>query len=176
MRLEQKLTMRALGWTRGKIEEAIGAVPRNTGRVLLGRVAGIAVGTKLAKDVNDDVIVGLKGSFRGVSSQSGEMVTSGVCYLPSGIQGMIESSLSDAKRADPNATVQFVVDVFAIPAQNKAGYSFNADNVAGDMNVEADPLTELLGKATELVALPPPLNPPAKEEGKEKETESQIES
>jgi hypothetical protein len=145
MKLEQKLTMRALGWSRGKIEEAVGKVPSDGGRVLLGRVAGIIVGTKLAKDVNDEVIVGLKGNFRGVSSVDNETVTSGICFLPSGIQGMLESALAEARQKDQNATVQFAMDVYAIPAKNLAGYSFNADNILG--NEDNDPLTALLADA-----------------------------
>lgn len=151
MRLEQKLTMRALGWSRGKIEEAVGKVPSDGGRVLLGRVAGIVVGTKFAKDVNEEIIVGLKGNFRGVSALDGEPVTSGICYLPSGIQGMLETALAEARQKDPNGTIQFAVDMYAIPAKNLAGYSFNAENILG--GAEDDPLTALLSLAEEQLPL-----------------------
>lgn len=161
MRLEQKLTIRALGWTRGKIEEAVGQVPRDTGRVLLGRIAGVVVGTKNAKDMNDDIITGLKGNFRGqsaleVDGVSGALVTSGVCFLPGGIQGMIEQDLADAKQHDANATVRFAFDVYAKPATNKAGYTFDAENLLP--GEQADPLTELLVAAEQAqpLALPAP--------------------
>lgn len=170
MRLEQKITMKALGWSRGKIELEIGKVPRDGGRVLLGRVAGIIVGTKATKDVNDDVIFGLKGNFRAISSITGEEISSGIAYLPSGIQGMLETALADTRSEtkDPNATVQFVVDVYAIPANNKVGYSFNADTVSKED--AKDPVADLLNVASETAALPAPTEPKAEEKpAKEKE-------
>jgi hypothetical protein len=150
MKLEQKLTVATLGWKRRNIEEAVEKIS-DTDRVLLGRIAGVAVGTKASKDVNDELIYGLKGNFRGQNVTTGEMVSSGVCYLPSGIQGMIEQDLADARQQDPNATVRFAVDIFAIRAKNKAGYSFNADNILPSET--GDPVSGLLDQAQKLSPL-----------------------
>jgi len=161
MRLEQKLTVATLGWKRRNIEEAVEKIT-DTDRVHLARIAGVAVGLKAAKDVNEDIIYGLKGNFRGQSMLTGEMVSSGVCFLPAGIQGMLESELADARKEDPNATVRFAVDIFAIRAKNKAGYSFNADNILPSET--ADPVSELLTQAQSEIplTLPSPTVEPEK--------------
>lgn len=115
---------------------------------------------------------GLKGQFRGISTRGavpkiddkgklvkgetmpgivgvgedgapkGDTITAGVCYLPGGIQDMIEGALAVAKESDARATVQFGIDLYAIPSTNKAGYSFDADNLV--TAEESDPLDALL--------------------------------
>src|SRR5688572_4466984 len=118
MQLVGKLTPRALGWDRNAIGPAVGVL--TTGQsVLLGRIAGIVGGFR--ETLNEDtgeVQRGLKGNFRGLSSKNitevekdakGNpvmengvpkvkdtgvqiQITSGVCYLPGGIQEMIEGT------------------------------------------------------------------------------------
>lgn len=158
MELVGKLTPKALGWDRNKIGSEVAKVPADGGKVLLGRFAGIVAG--LRQTVNNDtqeVQSGLKGNFRGISSIDKSEVTSGVCYLPGGIQDMIEGALAAAKEADAKATVNFAIDLFAIPATNKAGYSFKADNIVAPN--AADPLAMLLEQAeqnSKAAALPAP--------------------
>jgi hypothetical protein len=165
-RLSGKLTAKALGWDRIAIGGETKKVPQDGGRVHLGRFVGIATGLKQTVD-NDtgDIQTGLKGQFRGLSTRTdkgeivepgkGLVVTAGVCYLPGGIQEMIEGALAAAQETDPRATVQFAIDLFAIPATNKAGYSFDADNLVE--TAEADPLDALLTAAnTSAAALPAP--------------------
>lgn len=172
MEIVGKLTPRSLGWDRNKLGDATSKVPSDGGKVLLGRIVGIVSGLK--QTVNNDtgeVQNGLKGNFRGVSSRKlqvaevnrkGEpvmkdgapsfvdgpdpiIVTSGVCYLPGGIQEMIEGALAKAKEIDAKATVEFAIDLYGIPATNKAGYSFKADNIV-EANI-TDPLAALLAAA-----------------------------
>lgn len=158
-RLTGKLTAKSLGWDRARIATEVKKVPADGGRVELGTFVGIVNG--LRQTVNGDtgeIQNGLKGQFRGVSSlgtDSGKeigknnpplTVTAGVCYLPGGIQDMIEGTLAVAKEADANATVRFGVKLFAIPATNKAGYSFDADTLLETQ--EADPLDMLLEAAS----------------------------
>ena len=156
MKLSGKLTAKTLGWDRVAIGSETKKVPAEGGRVLLGRIVGIVSGLK--QTVNADtgeVQNGLKGQFRGISSRNdkgeivgidaGVKVTAGVCYLPGGIQEMIEGTLAVAKEADAKATVQFAIDLFAIPATNKAGYSFDADTILAAN--ESDPLDTLLAMA-----------------------------
>lgn len=161
-RLSGKLTAKTLGWDRVKIGAAVQKVPADGGRVLLGRFAGIVSGLK--QTVNADtgeVQNGLKGQFRGLSALNekgdtvelgkGASVTAGVCYLPGGIQEMIEGTLAAAQEDDPRATVQFAIDLYAIPATNKAGYSFDADTrIEAE---ESDPLDNLLAQAAEAPAI-----------------------
>jgi len=157
-RLSGKLTAKTLGWDRIKIGGAVQKVPADGGRVLLGRFAGIVSGLK--QTIHGDtgeVQNGLKGQFRGLSALNakgeivevgkGEIVTAGVCYLPGGIQEMIEGALAAAQENDARATVQFALDLYAIPATNKAGYSFDADTRI--QAEEADPLDSLLAQAAE---------------------------
>jgi hypothetical protein len=182
-RLSGKLTAKALGWDRVAIGAATKDKPAST-RVKLGRFVGIATG--LRQTINGEtgeVQTGLKGQFRGISSltakepkrnKAGEVqtdkdgavimvdtgkpitVTAGVCYLPGGIQEMVEGTLATAQDGDAKATVQFALDLYAIPATNKAGYSFDADNLVEA--AEADPLDMLLttAEAAEQAALPAP--------------------
>jgi len=180
-RLSGKLTARALGWTRNMIGIRTEKMS-DTARLPLGRVVGIVSG--LHDTLNEEtgqIMTGLKGQFRGVSTlfvqtekknNKGEVVkdkdgnvelidtdekivvTAGRCYLPSGLQDMIEGSYREAIKDDPKATVSFAIDLFAMKAKNKAGYTFD-----GDTLVEAaadDPLAALLEAADEMKALPAP--------------------
>lgn len=171
-KLSGKLTAKALGWDRNKIGTAVTKVPADGGRVLLGRIVGIVSGLK--QTVNNDtgeIQNGLKGQFRGISSlnatgdvlstPTGEKITAGVCYLPGGIQEMLEGTLAAAQETEAKATVQFAIDLFAIPATNKAGYSFDADNlVAADA---VDPLDNLVALANENASAAPALEAPEAE-------------
>lgn len=189
MELVGKLTPRSLGWDRNALGTACKAVNPDTGKVLIGRIVGIVAGLRQTVDKETgDVHTGLKGSFRGLSSKNkvvalkdaegnpimangvpqfedtGEqiVVTSGVCYLPGGIQEMIEGALALAKEGDAKATVNFAIDLYGIPATNKAGYSFKADNIVSAQ--AADPLAMLLEQAetnspTSALPAPTPVEP-----------------
>lgn len=162
MLLVGKLTPKSLGWDRNALGSETAKVPADGGKVLIGRIVGIVAGLRQTVD-NDtgNIHTGLKGNFRGISSKKGEdgkpiTVTSGVCYLPGGIQDMIEGALAAAQESDAKATVQFAIDLFGIPATNKAGYSFAADNIVAP--TAADPLALLLEQAAtnKAEALPAP--------------------
>ena len=162
-RLSGKLTAKTLGWDRNRIGTEVAKVPADGGRVQLGTFVGIVSGLKHNVNENGEVTSGLKGQFRGVStlgddtgkelsdSNPPRTVTAGVLYLPGGIQDMIEGSLAEAQATDKMATVRFGLNLFAIPATNKAGYSFDADTKLEAR--ESDPLSELLALANEPVAL-----------------------
>lgn len=157
-RISGKLTPKALGWDRNRIGTEVAKVPQDGGRVELGTIVGIASG--LRQTINNDtgeIQTGLKGQFRGVSTLGDDtgkeigpknaqrVVTAGVCYVPGGIQSMIEGALAQAQEKDEKATVQFGLKLFAIPATNKAGYSFDAETLL--KTEEADPLDTLLSMA-----------------------------
>lgn len=167
MQLVQKLTAKTLGWDRNKIGTATTESEAPLGRVHLGRIVGIVAG--LRQSINNDtgeVQSGLKGNFRGISSivKDGAAieVTSGVCYLPSGIQSMIEGELAKVQATDKSAVINFAIDLYALRDANKAGYTFDADNIVE--SAVADPLADLLAKAGETKALPGAAPAPALED------------
>lgn len=158
MEIVGKLTPRSLGWDRNALGTECAKVPADGGKVLIGRIVGIVSGFK--ETINGDtgeVQRGLKGNFRGISSKTIEdehiTVTSGVCYLPGGIQEMIEGAFVAARETDAKATVNFAIDLFGIPATNKAGYSFKADNIVPA--TVTDPLAALLEQAEDNAPLLP---------------------
>ena len=166
MKLVQKLSVATLGWKRSDIEMALKDIPKS-GEILLARVAGIVTGLKAYIDPkSSEVQYGLKGQFKGMSSkdQFADQSVSGVCYLPSGIQAMLEGEL--AKRQDETAggskgaTITFAMDVYAFNENNAAGYSFRGENLLNNGEGGSDPLDILLGEAEKLVALPAPTAEP----------------
>jgi hypothetical protein len=157
MELVGKLSPKAMGWDRNAIGTETAKVPADGGSVLLGRVVGIVSGLKqTVNGETGDIQSGLKGNFRGISSLPNKApVTSGVCYLPGGIQEMIEGALADAKASDPRAVINFAIDLYAIPATNKAGYSFKAENIVE--SGASDPLEMLLSQANSIKAITGPV-------------------
>ena len=174
-RISGKLTAKALGWDRNAIGAAVKKVPADGGRVFIGRIGGIVSG--LHQTVNDDtgeVQTGLKGSFRGVSAMNetapdGDKkdangvpvmvdtgkpitVTAGRCYLPGGLQEMIEAAYAQATATDAKATINFALDLYGIPASNKAGYSYDGDTVSEA--TESDPLDMLFNGANATKPMP----------------------
>lgn len=165
-RLSGKLTAKTLGWGREEIGPAVKAIPQ-TERVLIGRYAGIVSGIKeLVNDDTGEVQTGLKGQFRGLSTlddagenvgvdekgePQGKTVTAGVCYLPSGLQDIVEGSYRQAIEQDPRATITFVMDVYALFSGNQAGYTYESEMVTEAE--ENDPLDVLLGSAVDVAAI-----------------------
>lgn len=172
-----KLTAKTLGWDR----TALGAATKDTSVAQkLATIVGIVSG--LRQTVNNetgDIQTGLKGNFRGVSTlnlfvpakdpktgndivkdgkpvmtDTGKAieVRSGVCYLPGGIQDMIEGELARVREHDPKATVSFGIDLFSLRDSNKAGYTFKAETLVEAQ--ERDPLDMLMDQARK--ALPAP--------------------
>jgi len=143
--LVQKLSAKSMGWDRAKLETETKKVPADGGKVFIGRFGGIVSGLKQTIDKETQEIQnGLKGNFRGISSlpEVGQL-TSGVCYLPSGIQAMIEGEYAQAAEKDAKATVKFLLDVFAVPVTGgRSAYSFVADSIVDA--AAADPLAELV--------------------------------
>jgi hypothetical protein len=175
MQLVGKLTAKSLGWDRNAIGSATAdtTVPRK-----LATIVGIVSG--LRQTINQetgDVQSGLKGNFRGISTLNEKVIvknddgsdktvdgkpvyedtgnpisiTSGVCYLPGGIQDMIEGALAKAKEGDPKATVSFGIDLYALKDTNKAGYTFRAETKVDTS--QRDPLDILMDQAKGAPAL-----------------------
>lgn len=103
------------------------------------------------KPVKDD-----KGEPVMVAKQEAAIieVRSGVCYLPSGLQDMIEGAYAQAVEADPKATVSFGLDLYCLKDTNKAGYTFKAETKVEAQ--ERDPLEMLMDQVRTVKALPAP--------------------
>lgn len=108
------------------------------------------------KPVKDD-----KGEPVMVAEQEAALieVRSGVCYLPSGLQDMIEGAYAQAIENDPKATVSFGLDLYCLKDTNKAGYTFKAETKVEAQ--ERDPLELLMSQAKTVKALPAPGEPAA---------------
>lgn len=165
-RLSGKLTAKTLGWGREEIGPAVKRIPQ-TERLFIGRFAGIVSGVKeIVNDDTGEVQTGLKGQFRGVSTMgdngevvgvdeagnpTGKTVTAGVCYLPSGLQDIVEGAYRQAIENEPRATVKFVLDLYAMASGGQSGYTYDADTKVDAQ--EADPLDILLEQASAPLAL-----------------------
>lgn len=165
-RLSGKLTAKTLGWGREEIGPAVKKIPQ-TDKIFIGRFAGIVSGIKeLVNDDTGEVQTGLKGQFRGISTLNddgteagadangnplGRTVTAGVCYLPSGLQDVVEGAYRQAIEHEPRATITFVMDLYAMFSGGQAGYTYDAET-----KVEAqdnDPLDILLEQAATPLAI-----------------------
>lgn len=131
------------------------------GRVFLARIMGTARGLKLATDTSGNPVFGLTGQFLAMVRDTGggpdKEFQSGVLYLPGGLQEMVQSPLEAGIDGGDKATaISFALDLFAVKAPNKAGYSFAAD-LKGDA-AQADPFAAMRarfeGEAAKLPALP----------------------
>lgn len=165
-RLSGKLTAKTLGWGREEIGPAVKKIPQ-TERVFIGRFAGIVSGIKeIINDDTGEIQTGLKGQFRGISTLDdagenvgiddngnpvGRVVTAGVCYLPSGLQDVVEGAYRQAVEHEPRATISFVMDLFAMFSGGQAGYTYDAETKVDAQ--QADPLDILLEQAATPLAL-----------------------
>lgn len=114
---------------------------------VLGTIMGIAtsVGRKADKTDPTKIHTFLKGTFEGMPSDpKADIVSSGVCYLPEGIQAMIESKLEGEHAAD---SVQFALEVATVKATNAAGYTWAVTPMVAAS--EADPLQALRQQAAD---------------------------
>lgn len=133
------------------------AAKTNEKKTLLGRIYGIASGIKTVKAANGDVHFALTGDFRGTNAESGDNYRSGVLYLPSGIHEMVQDAVDgglDDNGKPVYREVKFGIDLFAVPANNPIGYSYQATPVI--QATEADPLAELEAEMAEAKPLPAP--------------------
>jgi len=151
----------------------------------LARIMGTASGIKPALDQRGEPVYGLTGAFLGINIAQGLEAgkddkpadfgnyRSGILYLPGGIQELIQAPLETAlnspdKETASNAAIEFAMDIFAVPANNPAGYSFVA-TLLGDA-AQADPFAGIKSKIGEakLPALPSPAEIKKAQEAAEK--------
>lgn len=121
-----KLSIKTLGCNPKQATTAEGEPSK---KVFMCRIMGIARNVKGAVGQDGDPVFGLTGQFEGTNNKN-ETYSSGVCYLPSGIQEMIQDPLEALIAQDKSAAITFTMDLFAVTATNKAGYSFSAELIS----------------------------------------------
>lgn len=159
-----KMTIATLG-TKPKMvtvldDDALKAV---NNKVFLARIIGTARGLKMAIDTRGEPVAGLTGQFL-ATLPDGKEFTSGVLYLPGGLQEMIQDPLEAGINANDKSTaIEFAMDLFSIKATNAAGYSFQA-TLLGDA-AQADPFAALKARVgtVELPTVPKLSAPQTKE-------------
>jgi hypothetical protein len=117
-------------------------------------IIGIASGLKHGEDKNKpgQFWTALTGDFLGVNLETGEKFRSGKCFLPAGIQDVVEAPLSAAElhkdadgKPDPQSvSMKFGFRIYSVKATNPAGYTYAAEILLKPS--ENDPLTEMLAQ------------------------------
>jgi hypothetical protein len=88
----------------------------------LVRIAGIARSLKPGVNkTTGESHTALVGEFAATNLSTGQEYTSGLCYLPSGIQDTINSAIQDGQ-----TNIEFCIELRAVKAKNPAGYSYQA--------------------------------------------------
>jgi hypothetical protein len=104
--------------------------------IALCRIYGMATGSKAIEDSTSGVIhQPLTGNFEAQNFQTNKIIRSGILYLPKGIHDMILEAVGQLK---PKESVNFALELRAVPASNPIGYSYEAIPLIKP--VEVDPL------------------------------------
>ncbi len=139
-----------------KCKPKMAAADLDNKQLWIARFTGIARGIKEAIGNDGDTVYGLTGNFKGRNIETGDEFTSGVLYLPSGIQESYLEQLDTLLQKDKNSSLILGLDVYAEPSASKAGYGYSARQL---IQGEADPFAEvnaLLSAAKDIPALPAP--------------------
>lgn len=86
--------------------------------ILMAEIYGSVALTKNKRLPNDDVGQALIGNFEGVNMQTGEILRSGVLYLPSGIQDLLVAEVKN--NGENNQPVQFGLGLYIRAADPKS--------------------------------------------------------
>lgn len=161
----------------GDPKKARANMPDNVNRVKLGTVFGIAedISERTGPD-GTTKFRGLAGSFAIISAETEEETRSGLLYLPTEVQALIENQLFGEKEKDGVKSVEriatnvkFAFDINVDRATNPQGYSWSFTPKVQPA-AETDPLAQF---RNEIAQLPAPdaakkLEAPKGEKAKEK--------
>lgn len=125
--------------------KVVGKIKKPTEKTYLMQVFGIANGIENGTSQYGNWTA-LKGQFRAVNLESGEMFQAGECFLPNIALNLVQGALTDE-----NKSVEFAFNVGVYPADNAFGYEYCCDPLMAA--AETDPL-EIMQK--KLAALPAP--------------------
>lgn len=93
----------------------------------LGTIVGIVSGFVERGNPQDPTqkFEGLSGSFRSIpADDKRDELESGVLFIPDAFHSMIASAFRKNLEADKNAQLRFAFEIYAIRANNPAGYSW----------------------------------------------------
>lgn len=107
-----KLTVKDLGNPRKVTEEN----PTN----ILGTIVGVATGIKIKVDAAGQAFEAITGMFEGTRADNGNVVESGLLYLPGGFHEAITEQL----KQEGTTAVRFAYSVASVHAKNPIGYSY----------------------------------------------------
>lgn len=124
-----KLTLKAIGCNPRRAATEVKKVP-------LAHIFGIATGTKVKTDTKGDSFEAIEGNFEAVNLATGAVYRSGLLFLPGGIHETVTKQLQE-----PGRSVQFALEISAIPASNPIGYSYSAKSLIKEEG--ADPLAAM---------------------------------
>lgn len=102
-------------------------------------VYGIVRGVKTKQLPNGDASLALIGDFEGTNAETNQTLSSGVLYLPSGIQDSLTSAYT-AQGENPSP-IRFAIALYTKKASNPAGYEYFAKKLSEPS--ANDPLAEL---------------------------------
>lgn len=145
-----KLTFGDFGLPAG----ALSLAGPNENSVLMGTLGGIATDFTIRKSPdNAETYEGLSGSFRLIPSDpKREELESGVLFIPDAFHGMLATPLRKMRHGDPannlapdpNGSVEFLCEVYAIRAKNPVGYSWEMKPLGATAKNPLDALFEKL--------------------------------
>lgn len=146
MSVKSKLVAKDLGNPKGVMAFEEGSKKVH----VLGTIIGIATGVKSKVMDNGDVFEQIMGQFEGVRADNGEVIESGILYLPSGIQERLAEPLKREGATD----IQFGIQIGTRLAPNAAGYEYIVEQLHRPS--AHDPLEAIRASIKENLALLPP--------------------
>lgn len=124
-------------------------------------VGGQVLKTTSTKGKGDEPGVRFVGKFKGIVNPlfGGAWFISARCHVPKFFEEVLYASVVDAKRDDPDATLEFLIGVgIKPPAPGKpsiTGYEWTVDALV-DMDTTNDPVDALFNRAKDRYALAAP--------------------
>jgi hypothetical protein len=115
-------------------------VPTKFPAQVLYHVFGMAYGTRIGTSDNGPFCSFL-GSFEAVRARDGKRFQSGQCFVPKAVEDLLVASMKAGQKEDPNASVEFAIEVGIQFAQTATGYEYYVKNLVKTKN--ADPLADL---------------------------------
>lgn len=117
----------------------IHAAPESQRALDLAVILGEASGIKQVDDpAHGTIHEALTGRFQATNCETGDVVRSGMLYLPKGIHETVTAAV---KKAEDGDVVRFALRVRSVRAENPAGYSYEAVPLLKPE--ESDPLDKL---------------------------------
>jgi hypothetical protein len=112
-------------------------------------VIGVSHGIKTGTGDNGPWVAFL-GSFEATRHSDGAVFQAGQCFIPKAVEDLLVSAMRAGQKDDPQASVQFAIEVGIKPADTAVGYEYTVKNLVKTQN--ADPLALLRNQMKALAA------------------------